>query len=187
MQPPAAILSGVTTPVTSHAPLPSCLRVAREMGQRMRRLGTAGVGAAAAAASWAYYALKNAVDNFPEAQDGTGTGDSTSDFKSPCLQPPPWGNRAPTRNDVKNEKLANHIDELFRESDEVSGGTAGAVRKELGEGELVGGKSHITKAEERASGLQNLIDSGVLDGEDLQVAEWLMQDLLKALDGDRCP
>ena len=51
----------------------------------------------------------------------------------------------------------NHIDEIFRNTDEFIGGTATAIRKELNEKVIIGGKSHIQKGWDRIKGLENWI------------------------------
>ena len=56
-----------------------------------------------------------------------------------------------------------------------------AIRHELETGELVGGKSHITKGIERVKNLENIIAKQNLDSDDLKIATELLEDLKKAL------
>ena len=59
---------------------------------------------------------------------------------------------------TENEKLKNTIKEMYRENANVGdGGLADAIRHELNTGELVGGKSHIIKGEERVRNLENIL------------------------------
>lgn len=62
-----------------------------------------------------------------------------------------------------------------------NGGLVDAIRHELETGELVGGKSHITKGIERVKNLENIIAKQNLDSDDLKIATELLEDLKKAL------
>jgi hypothetical protein len=73
------------------------------------------------------------------------------------------------------------IKELFRESETMPGGTAGAVRHEVRTGVLVGGKSHIRKAIERRRQLQHILQREHLSPQDRSTAEQLFNDLRDAL------
>jgi hypothetical protein len=102
------------------------------------------------------------------------------------MGPPPWGQRDPTPEDVTDPELKRVIDELFDPSDMIPGGTAGAVRHERLTGQPTKGRWHTQKAQNRATQLQRMVDSGRLDGWDQQVAQWLLDDLRYALNGDQC-
>jgi hypothetical protein len=85
---------------------------------------------------------------------------------------------------VENPKLRNTVNELYRPGATVGdGGLADAVRQELKTGELVGGKSHIPKAQERVTNLENIIKSQNLNPSDLKIAKDLLSDLQNALGG----
>lgn len=61
---------------------------------------------------------------------------------------------------------------------------ADAIRYELKTGELVGGKSHIQKAMERVTNLENIISKQNLSPSDLEIANNLLNDLKNALGGN---
>ena len=87
-------------------------------------------------------------------------------------------------NKVENPKLKNAVNEIYRPGATTGdGGLADAVRHELSTGELVGGKSHITKATERVTNLENIINKQNLSSSDLEIAKNLLDDLKKALGG----
>ncbi len=85
---------------------------------------------------------------------------------------------------VENLKLKNSINEIYRPGAKTGdGGLADAVRHELKTGELVGGKSHIQKATERVTNLENIIKKQNLNPNDLKIANDLLKDLKNALGG----
>ncbi len=83
---------------------------------------------------------------------------------------------------ARDPRLQNAIGQLFRASDRLAGGTAGAIFNELKTGQLVGGRGHIVKGLERVVQLDKLIAGGNLGAGDLAVAQGLRGDLLKALE-----
>ncbi|TYV52921.1 hypothetical protein [Listeria monocytogenes] len=86
---------------------------------------------------------------------------------------------------VENPKLENAINEIYRPGATTGdGGLADAVRHELKTGELVGGKSHIQKATERVTNLENIINKQNLNSDDLKIAKDLLKDLKDALGGN---
>jgi len=82
-----------------------------------------------------------------------------------------------------NPRLQRTIDALFQSTDIVPGGTAGAIRRELRTGELIGGKSHILKGQERVRNLQKILKEENLSSSDRDIAELLIEDLQAALKG----
>ena len=78
---------------------------------------------------------------------------------------------------AKDPQLKNTIDRLFRESDQLRGGTAGAVRSEA----QTGRKFHAIKAQENISNLQKILRRTNLDPVDRATAEALLSDLQNAL------
>lgn len=87
-------------------------------------------------------------------------------------------------NKVENPKLKNAINEIYRPGADVGdGGLTDAVRHELSTGELVGDKSHIQKATERVTNLENIIKKQGLGSEDLEIANRLLNYLKNALEG----
>jgi len=84
---------------------------------------------------------------------------------------------------ASNPKLQNTLRELFRDSDKIPGGTAGAVRHELKTGELVGGKSHLQKGRERVVRLERILAQENLSPDDRALAERILHDLREALAG----
>ena len=84
---------------------------------------------------------------------------------------------------VSNDKLKNCINEMYRPGATTgNGGLADAIRHELTTGELVGGKSHITKGLERVRNLENIIAKQNLNSADLKIATDLLNDLKSALE-----
>ncbi|TEB10867.1 RHS repeat-associated core domain-containing protein [Pelotomaculum propionicicum] len=86
---------------------------------------------------------------------------------------------------ANNPKLQNVINELYRPGATVgNGSTMDAIRYELQTGQMVGGKSHILKGQERVRNLENIIRKQNLDPEDQAIANALLQDLKNALSGN---
>jgi hypothetical protein len=74
----------------------------------------------------------------------------------------------------------------WQSSDGYPGGLAGAVRRQLSKGELVGGKDHLVKGQERLANLKDVITKGkvgseALEPSDMSIARSLHDDLLSAL------
>ena len=87
-------------------------------------------------------------------------------------------------NEAQNPRLRNTINEIYRQNAAIGdGGLADAVRHELRTGELVGGRSHIQKAVERAKNLESIIRTQNLSPRDLEIANALLSDLKNALEG----
>lgn len=83
-----------------------------------------------------------------------------------------------------NIKLKNIIKELYHPGSKIGdGSTAAAIKHELKTGELVGGKSHITKGKERLKNLENILNNKNLNIKDRKIAQKLYKDLKKALGG----
>ena len=61
--------------------------------------------------------------------------------------------------------------------------TMDAIRHELKTGELVGGKGHLQKGQERVKNLENILKKEQLGTQDKALAEALLQDLKNALSG----
>lgn len=86
--------------------------------------------------------------------------------------------------EVKNEKLKNAINELYRKGSSIGdGGTADAIRYELKTNKLVGGKSHIKKGKERLKNLNNILKREKLNERDKEIILFLINDLENALEG----
>lgn len=78
-------------------------------------------------------------------------------------------------NSVTNPKLKSMIENLYRKGAKIgSGSTADVIR-------TVGDAGHIEKGGNRINGLRNLINSGELSGQDLDIAKELMDDLIDAI------
>jgi len=83
---------------------------------------------------------------------------------------------------VSNDKLKSCINEMYRPGASIGdGGLADAIRYELTTGQLVGGKSHITKGLERVRNLENIIAKQNLSNADLKIATDLLNDLKEVL------
>ena len=82
------------------------------------------------------------------------------------------------------QTLKNAIDQIYRPNSQIGdGGLADAVRYELKTGKLVGGKSHIQKANERIKNLENIIRKENLNEKDLKIAKDILNDINMALKG----
>lgn len=82
--------------------------------------------------------------------------------------------------------LIEVVNKLYQETDEISGGTAGAVRNELTTGQYLNtgsgiDGSHLIKASNTINELTSLIKSGELDGHNQMIAEHLISDLKNSL------
>ncbi len=87
-------------------------------------------------------------------------------------------------NKAANEKLKNHIKELYRPGATIGdGGTADALREELQTGKNIAGKSHLIKAKERLKALEKLNNNSDLSTEDKKIIKELIDDLKDALKG----
>jgi RHS repeat-associated protein len=84
---------------------------------------------------------------------------------------------------AESSALQEIVNQLYKTTDTVPGGTAGAVRQEIETGEAVGGKFHSIKAAERARQLEKLINAGTLSTTDTTLAKAILQDLWNALAG----
>lgn len=83
-----------------------------------------------------------------------------------------------------NPKVKNVIKELYRPGASIGdGGTAAAIRFEIKNGKLVGGKSHIIKGLERMKNLENILKCNDLSKKDRKIVEKLYKDLKKSFGG----
>ena len=78
---------------------------------------------------------------------------------------------------VENSKLQNIIQKFFQVSDDIPGGTAGAIQYTKETGKLVGDSDHIQKGQDLLRGLQNVLKQN-LNRADLEKTK----DLYKKLD-----
>lgn len=75
------------------------------------------------------------------------------------------------------------VDELYREGADVGdGGTADAIREQLQSGELVGGRDHIRKGQERLRQIEKILERNP-NHPDRDLLERLRDDLKDALGG----
>jgi hypothetical protein len=85
---------------------------------------------------------------------------------------------------VSNKKLKNTINEIYRPGATTGdGGLADAISVETKYGQLVGGKSHIQKGWERVRNLENIMRNEKLSDTDWKIANDLVIDLKRALNG----
>ena len=132
------------------------------LGMCIYGIGTAAYG------TYKFYRMSNTTDT-AEIAATEGAGKATRDT---LLE------------SVTNQKLKNAIDQIYRPDAKTgNGGLADAIRHELSTGELVGGKSHIIKGNERVKNLENIIKSQNLNSTDMQIAQELLNDLKNALGG----
>lgn len=85
---------------------------------------------------------------------------------------------------ARDAELRNLINHMYRKKAQVgSGSTADAIRYELQTGELLSRQGHTLKGVEMRNALTRLLKSGRLNEGDAQIAQWLLDDLQKALSG----
>jgi RHS repeat-associated protein len=84
---------------------------------------------------------------------------------------------------ASNARLQKTIDIMFKPSDTIPGGTAGAIRNELLTDIPTGGRFHKIKGEQTINRLRNIISQENLSRSDLDIANQLIQDLTDALNG----
>ncbi|MBC1794805.1 hypothetical protein [Listeria booriae] len=121
----------------------------------------------------------NIGDNWSKMQSSKGNGSTSQSSVHDAAN-----KRESLLDSASNEKLKNTISEMYRPGASTGdGGLADAVRHELSTGELVGGKSHLTKALERIKNLENIIRRQDLDADDLKLATELLEDLKNAVGG----
>lgn len=83
---------------------------------------------------------------------------------------------------VKNTKLRNFIEYLYRETATVgNGSTADAIRFERATGQLLSKIGHSPKGREAIVGLERLLKTGKLDSKDAEIARQIVNDLKSAL------
>lgn len=97
------------------------------------------------------------------------------------LRGPAWKTIPGVAPSAANPGLRSIFKELFRPTDKIPGGTAGAIRHEIQTGQLAGNKSHIIKGLERARQLAKIIQKGNLSENDAATARAVLDDLLDAL------
>jgi hypothetical protein len=90
------------------------------------------------------------------------------------------------RNIIEQMYRGRWVNDQWISSDKYPGGLAGAIRRQLSKGELVGGVDHLQKGLDRLTQLKNILAKGkigteVLDTSDLNIAKSLHDDLLSAL------
>ena len=83
---------------------------------------------------------------------------------------------------AKNAKLRNAINQMYRPgATGGDGGLADAIRHESETGELVGGRSHTRKGQERLTNLKNILAKQHLSASDKALIRKLIADLESAL------
>jgi hypothetical protein len=83
--------------------------------------------------------------------------------------------------DVSNSALRNTLRELYRTADEISGGTAGAIRREVITGQPTKGTFHLEKGVQRASNLRRILTREILNAKDRGVAQRELKNLEDAI------
>ncbi|WP_449419296.1 hypothetical protein [Phormidium nigroviride] len=90
--------------------------------------------------------------------------------------------RVQTKPTVSDPRLERVVNELFRDNPTLHPeGTASAIIYETKTGNLVGGKTHKQKGEERMRQLEKMIQGGYLNAEDQTIATDILEDLRYAL------
>ncbi len=85
---------------------------------------------------------------------------------------------------AQNARLRNLIEQMYRRTATVgSGSTADAIRHELRTGELLSKSGHSIKGQEMIRALERAVGDEALDAGDLQIANYLRDDLQRALSG----
>ena len=84
-----------------------------------------------------------------------------------------------------NQKVKEAVNQIYRPNAQIGdGGLGDAIRHELATGDLVGGKSHIKKGQERLKNLENILKSENLSPDEERMVRDLFDDLQKALKGE---
>ena len=78
---------------------------------------------------------------------------------------------------AENPALKDIVSRLYQATDQVPGGTAGAIRNGVDTGEFLSEGGHVMKASQRIVQLNKLIKGGALTGRDLVIARWVLSDL----------
>jgi len=86
----------------------------------------------------------------------------------------------PNRPPAVNRRLQDVFEQLWRDSDRIPGGTAGALRYELPRGI----STHVKKARERIRNLERIIKEENLIMKDRETARRVIEDLRKSLIGE---
>ena len=85
-----------------------------------------------------------------------------------------------------NQKVKEAVNQIYRPNAQIGdGGLGDAIRHELATGDLVGGKSHIQKGQERLKNLENILKSENLSADEERMVMDLIDDLQKALKGEK--
>ena len=84
---------------------------------------------------------------------------------------------------AENKALQAEIGQLYKSTDDIEGGTAGAIRSERETGKPVKGAPHTIKGEERVTRLKVILDKEALNPSDQATAMHLLLDLENALKG----
>jgi RHS repeat-associated protein len=82
---------------------------------------------------------------------------------------------------VTDPRLQNIVNWLFQETDELPGGTAGAVTYEQKMGDLLSSAGHLQKAQDAIADLNSLLKSGTLSFNDQLAARQMIQQLQTAI------
>jgi RHS repeat-associated protein len=83
---------------------------------------------------------------------------------------------------ASNPQLQGIINQLFKSTDTLRGGTAGAIMRELATGTATKGRIHIQAGLERLLRLEGVVQRGGLTRSDARAAEGLIRDLRTALE-----
>ena len=85
---------------------------------------------------------------------------------------------------ARNPRLRNLIQQLYRKNAQIgSGSTADAIRHELQAGKLLSPAGHFLKGQEMRTALLRILKSGGLDQGDMQIVQYLLKDIQRALSG----
>jgi hypothetical protein len=86
-----------------------------------------------------------------------------------------------SKRNVTDPNLEKVVNELFQPTDQLAGGTGGAVRYEQMTGDLLSPAGHFQKAGDVITYVQGLVKQGNLSFHDQQVAREIIRDLSSAL------
>lgn len=82
---------------------------------------------------------------------------------------------------ISDASLKNTFNALYQASDQIPGGTAGAVLEEFKTGKLLSNSGHIIKANGRVTNLENTLKAPGLSSGDTEIATILLNQLKNAL------
>jgi len=93
------------------------------------------------------------------------------------------GQRQVISQTIQNQKLKNIFNSLYKGSDTLPGGTAGAIKYEFTTGKLMSPTGHLYKGQVSINGLNKIIQNSNVSKSDKSIAQTLLNQLKNAING----